>query len=149
MGGFSSWVPVVANAVQTGTEIAASQKQAKKAASQVDAQRQSAQQALTAQKASDDAERARKLRVQQASLRAAQGASGLQAGAAGSASAVLAGAQRSLLDVQDAANGAFARQSSSIDQRVQYKRQNLLDTSRYNTLSQITSWFARRDNWGG
>tara|TARA_R110001583_G_scaffold194956_1_gene367893 strand:+ start:56285 stop:56734 length:450 start_codon:yes stop_codon:yes gene_type:complete len=149
MGGFSSWAPVLTSAVQTGTEIVTSQNQAKKAASQIDAQRQNDQQALAVQKASDDTERARKLRVQQARLRAAQGASGIQAGAAGSARAVLSGAQRSMLDVQESADGAFARQSRNIDQSAQYRRQSLLDTSRYNTLSQITSWFARRDNWGG
>ncbi|PKR56042.1 hypothetical protein [Thalassospira marina] len=148
MGGFSNWAPVIAGAVQTGAEIANNREQTRRTASQIDAQRDSQQQALAAEKAADDERRARQLRALQASLRARQGASGLAAGAAGSAGAVLSGAAQSLLDVQDAANGAYARQSSSIDQNAQYRRQSLLDTSRYNTLSQISSWFARRDNWG-
>ena len=146
MGGFSNWAPVIAGAVQTGAEIANSRDQSRKAAKQINAERESQQQALAAEKAADDAKRARQLRAQQASLRARQGASGIAAGAVGSAEAVLSGAARNLLDVQDAANGAYARQSSVIDRNAHYRRQSLLDTSRYNTLSQISSWFARRDN---
>ena len=148
MGGFSNWAPVIAGAVQSGADLAASQAQTRKTEKQITAQRASQQQALAAEKAANDAKRARQLRAQQARLRARQGASGMAAGAAGSAEAVLSGAARGLLDVQDAANGAYARQSSTIDRNAQYRRQSLLDTSRYNTLSQISSWFARRDKWG-
>ncbi|MBX2831272.1 MAG: hypothetical protein KTR23_08855 [Rhodospirillales bacterium] len=144
MGGFTSIVPMAASVLQTGQKIQAGQTSAQSQIEQAQAARQAELANIAANQKQQDAAREDALRRRQASLRARQGASGLIAGGSGSASAVLAGYEKSAL--QDAASdeAAATRKRNQINNQASWREKSLLRSTQDDTVARLTAWFSQR-----
>lgn len=144
MGGFSSIAPLAVSALQTGQQISAQKAQTRQATRTADQNRAAELADLQAEQQARAEDRARQLKQDQATLRARQGASGLAAGGTGSASAVLSGLQRNLLEENATDAQTVARKTAEINRATEQRKQSLLSTSRRDTINRINSWFATR-----
>lgn len=148
MGGFSSIVPMAASALQTGQQISANQARQQNAVAQTEAQRKADLAAVAAANAERDAKRAEELRIRKAQIRARQGASGMMAGGAGSASAVLAGYDTVAARESARDDAKTARSRREINQDADWRERSLLRSAQDDTVARLSAWFARRDGWG-
>ena len=149
MGGFTSIVPMALSALQTGQKIQANQASAQSRIDLLDANRKADLADIEARQKQQDADREVALRRRQATLRARQGAAGLMAGGAGSASAVLAGYEKSAREEQAADAREALRKRNQINANASWREKSLLRGVQDDTTARLSAWFARRDGLGG
>lgn len=145
MGGFTSIVPMAASVLQTGQRISANQTNAQSRIDQGEAARQAELAEIEARQREDATQREEDLRRRQATARARQGASGLMAGGSGSASAVLAGFEKTARQDAELDADAAARKRRRINQQAAWREKSLLRSTQDDTVARLNAWFSKRD----